>query len=179
MDNRVSLKPPGPRAQANSSAFPISANSLPHLLRIKWLSIWELVGLGTLVCRGSFSWRQCQLSWICTRRYPCQMPSSFPQKKALGCPGCQQGWELLLVVCHSDFYVEKEVILLGRNRCLCPASHGVPITSLGRLNLTEPQNFFQSLTAVHESIHKATEKQPRLTWHGWAGGAGTLKAFQP
>lgn len=69
------------------------------------------------------------------------MSSSFPQKKALGCPGCQWGWGLLLIGLPQ---VEKEMILLGRKRCLCPASHGVPGTSLGRLNLTEPQNLFRA-----------------------------------
>lgn len=67
-----------------------------------------------------------------------------PEKKPWGVLAASGTGSCCLFVCHSDFYVEKEVILLGRNRCLCPASHGVPITSLGRLNLIEPQNFFRA-----------------------------------
>lgn len=71
------------------------------------------------------------------------MPLS-PRKKPWGVLAASGAGSCFSFVCHSGFSVEKEVILLGRNRCLCPASHGVPGTSLGRVNLTEPQNLFRA-----------------------------------
>ena len=65
----------------------------------------------------------------------------FPPEKSLGVSWLSVRLGLLFIGLPQ---VEKEVILLSRKRCLCPASHGVPGTSLGRLNLTVPQNLFRA-----------------------------------